>query len=189
MILPCGLWQDAPTSIGQPLRSAPVIDCYTLDQATDIILERTCAMRARLIVAACAAVALIAVQGLRAADEKPALKCPVSGKATQADKTVDFNGGKVQFCCENCPKAFNANPKKFAGKANLQLIQTGQLVQVKCPLTARPVAADKTVEIDGVKIGVCCGNCLAKATKVAGNEQIDLLLSDPKPGSFEAAKK
>jgi hypothetical protein len=145
-------------------------------------------MRARLIVAVCAAVALIAVQGLRAADEKPALKCPVSGKPAVADKTVDFNGGKVQFCCENCPKAFNANPKKFAGKANLQLIQTGQLKQVKCPLTGRPVAADKAVEIEGVKIGVCCGNCLAKATKVAGNEQIDLLLSDTSKG-FEPASK
>jgi len=145
-------------------------------------------MRARLIVAVCAAVALIAVQGLRAADEKPALKCPVSGQPAKADKTVDFNGGKVQFCCENCPKAFNANSKKFAGKANLQLIQSGQLVQVKCPLTGRPMAADKAVEIAGVKIGVCCGNCLAKATKASGDEQIDLLLSDTSKG-FEAVKK
>jgi hypothetical protein len=145
-------------------------------------------MRARLCIASLAVLALVAANALNAADEKPALKCPVSGKATQADKTVDFNGGKVQFCCENCPKAFNANSKKFAGKANLQLIQTGQLKQIKCPLTARPVAADKSVEIAGVKIGVCCGNCLAKATKVSGDEQIDLLLSDTSKG-FEAAKK
>jgi YHS domain-containing protein len=145
-------------------------------------------MRARLCFATLAVLALVAANALKAADEKPALKCPVSGKATQEDKTVDFNGGKVQFCCENCPKAFSANPKKFAGKANLQLIQTGQLKQVKCPLTGRPVAADKSVEIAGAKIGLCCGNCLAKANKVSGDEQIDLLLSDTSKG-FEAAKK
>jgi hypothetical protein len=145
-------------------------------------------MRARFCVATLAVLALVVANSLRAADEKPALKCPVSGKATQADKTVDFNGGKVQFCCENCPKAFNANSKKYAGKANLQLVQSGQLKQIKCPLTGRPMAADKTVEVGGVKIAVCCGNCLAKATKAAGDEQIDLLLSDTSKG-FEAVKK
>lgn len=146
-------------------------------------------MKTRLSIAAFAVLALVVGNYLRAADEKPALKCPVSGKAVDATKTVDFNGGKVAFCCENCPKAFNANSKKFAGKANLQLVQSGQLKQVKCPLTGRPMAADKVVEIEGAKIAVCCGNCLAKATKAAGDDQINLLLSDPKPGSFEAAAK
>ena len=64
----------------------------------------------------------------------------MSGKAVDATKTVEFNGGKVAFCCENCPKAFNADSAKFAAKANLQLVQSGQLKQVKCPLTGKPTA-------------------------------------------------
>jgi hypothetical protein len=145
-------------------------------------------MKNRFVVAGLAVLALVVANSLRAADEKPALKCPVSGQAAKADKTVDFNGGKVEFCCENCPKAFNANSAKFAGKANLQLIQSGQLKQVKCPLTGRPCAADKSVDIAGVKVALCCGGCLAKATKVSGDEQINLLLSDTSKG-YEAAKK
>src|SRR5262245_41211610 len=146
------------------------------------------AMKTRLGVTALAVLALIVANSLRAADEKAALKCPVSGKPADATKTVDFNGGKVQFCCENCPKAFNANSAKFAGKANLQLAQSGQLVQIKCPLTGRPMAADKSVEVGGVKVSLCCGNCLAKASKLSGDEQINLLFADTSKG-FEPAKK
>jgi len=146
-------------------------------------------MKSRLCVAALAVVALVVANSLRAADA-PEVKCPVSGKPADSTKTVDFNGGKVQFCCENCPKAFAKDTKKYAGKANLQLIQTGQLTQVACPLTGKPVAADKSVDVgSGVKIGVCCGGCLAKANKVSGDERITLLLADPKKGSLEPAKK
>jgi YHS domain-containing protein len=146
-------------------------------------------MKTRLCIAALAVLTLVVGNSLRAADEKPALKCPVSGKAVDATKTVDFNGGKVAFCCENCPKAFSKDSAKFAGKANLQLVQSKQLKQVKCPLTGKPCAPDKSVEVAGVKVGLCCGNCLAKATKLTGDEQINLLFSEPKPGSFEAAAK
>ena len=146
-------------------------------------------MRTRLCVAALAVLALVVANSLRAADEKPELKCPVSGKAVDATKTVDFNGGKVAFCCENCPKAFNANSKKFAAKANLQLVQSKQLKQIKCPLTGRPMAADKSVDVAGVTVSLCCGNCLKKANGVSGDELIALLFGNPKPGSFEAAAK
>jgi hypothetical protein len=148
--------------------------------------ERIMIMKLRFSLAALAVVALVAVHSLRAADA-PELKCPVSGEPAKADKTADFNGGKVQFCCENCPKAFAADTAKYAGKANLQLIQTGQLKQTACPLTARPCAADKSVDVNGVKVGVCCANCQAKANKVTGDERINLLLSDTSKG-FKAAK-
>ena len=129
-------------------------------------------MKTRLFLAAVAVVALFAVGSLRAEDEKPALKCPVSGQPAKADHKVAFNGGEVEFCCPNCPKAFNANSEKFAAKANLQLAQTGQLKQVACPLTGKPAAADKVVEVEGVKVGVCCGGCLAKAKKAEGAELV-----------------
>ncbi len=146
-------------------------------------------MKSRFVIAALAALTLIAVGSLRAADEKkPELKCPVSGKAVNADYKVAFNGGEVEFCCPNCPKAFNANSEKFAAKANLQLVQSGQLKQVKCPLTKRPMAADKTVEVEGVTVALCCGGCLAKAKKVSGDELITLLFQDTSKG-FEPVKK
>src|SRR5258708_5689674 len=134
-------------------------------------------MKARLCVAALAVVALVAANSLRAADA-PELKCPVSGKAVDASKTLDFNGGKVAFCCENCPKAFAKDSAKFAGKANLQLVQSGQLKQVKCPLTGKDCAADKSVDVAGVKVGLCCGGCLAKAKKASGDDLVNLLFSD-----------
>ncbi len=145
-------------------------------------------MKFRLCLTALAVVALVAASALRAADS-PALKCPVSGKAVDATKTVDFNGGKVAFCCENCPKAFTAAPAKFTAKANLQLVQSKQLKQAKCPLTARDVAADKSVDVEGVKVGLCCGNCLKKAQGASGDALITLLFGNPKAGAFEPASK
>lgn len=147
-------------------------------------------MKFRLLMAALVAGALFAVGSLRADEEKkPELKCPVSGQPAKADHVVKFNGGDVQFCCPNCPKAFEKTSDKFAAKANLQLIQTGQLKQVKCPLTARPMAADKKVEVaEGVEVAVCCAGCLAKANKVEGDERLSLLLKDTSKG-FEPAKK
>lgn len=146
-------------------------------------------MKTRLFVAALAAVALFAVTSLRAADEaKPELKCPVSGQPAKAEHKVAFNGGEVEFCCPNCPKAFEKDTAKFAAKANLQLAQTKQLKQIKCPLTGRPVAADKVVAVEGVEVGLCCGGCLAKANKATGDELITLLFKDTTKG-FEAAKK
>ena len=50
----------------------------------------------------------------------PELKCPVSGNTATKDHAVDFDGGKVYFCCDNCPKAFEANPAKFAAKAHFR---------------------------------------------------------------------
>ncbi|HEX5444843.1 MAG TPA: hypothetical protein VFW87_13485 [Pirellulales bacterium] len=145
-------------------------------------------MKARLIVAALAVGALFAFGSLRAADDKAELKCPVSGKPASADHVVAFNGGEVQFCCPNCPKAFKAATKKFAGKANLQLVQSKQLKQVKCPLTGRPMAADKVVDVEGTEIAVCCGGCLAKMKKLSGDALINALLADTSKG-FVPAKK
>ena len=144
-------------------------------------------MKSRLCVAALAVFALVAASTLRAAD-KPALKCPLSGKPVDETKTVEFNGGKVAFCCGKCPAAFGASPEKFAAKANLQLVQSGQLKQVKCPLTGRPVAADKSVEVEGVSVGLCCAGCQGKAKKASGDELITLLFKDTTKG-FEPASK
>jgi hypothetical protein len=158
-----------------------------LTNGVGYFFERTTIMKLRLCLAAFAVVALVAGSALHAADA-PELKCPVSGKPVDLTKTVDFNGGKVAFCCGNCPKAFTADPDKYKAKANLQLVQSKQLKQIKCPLTGRPVAADKSIEVDGVKVGLCCGNCLKKANSTSGDETITLLFNDTSKG-FEPASK
>lgn len=145
-------------------------------------------MKARLSLVAVAAVALFVVTSLRAADEKPALKCPVSGQAAKTEHSVDFNGGKVAFCCPNCPKAFNANSEKFAAKANLQLVQSGQLKQTACPFSGKPCADGKTVAVSGVEVGFCCGNCQGKVAKATGDDQINMVFKDISKG-FKAAAK
>ncbi len=147
-------------------------------------------MKFRLAIAALALFAVVASGSLRAEEEKKAEpKCPVSGQPCKAEHTVAFNGGKVAFCCPNCPKAFEADPEKFAAKANLQLLQTGQIKQVKCPVAGRPMAADKVVEVEGVKVAVCCPGCLAKAKKATGDDLITLLFTDAKKVAFEPVKK
>ena len=147
-------------------------------------------MKFRLFVATLAVVTLVVAGSLRAvAEEKVALKCPVSGKAVNADHKVAFNGGEVQFCCPNCPAAFAKNEKKFAGKANLQLVQTKQLKQVKCPLTGKPCATDKGVKLAGITVYVCCNGCLGKVNKLASaDEKINFLLANTSKG-FKPTKE
>jgi YHS domain-containing protein len=124
------------------------------------------------------------------ADDAPGadVKCPVSGKAVDPAATVDFNGGKVYLCCENCPAAFKADPAKYAAKANLQLVQTKQLEQTACPLTGKPTKPNILVDVDGVKVGLCCNNCKGKVDKASTDEKVSLLFGDTSKG-FKPAKK
>ncbi len=138
-----------------------------------------------LVVVALAAGAIAIAEDKAAA---PALKCPVSGKAVAADKSVDFNGGKVQFCCENCQKSFQADTAKFAAKANFQLAQSGQLKQTACPMTGKPCDAEKTVDVSGISVQFCCGGCKAKADKASGDDLVELIFKDISKG-WAIAKK
>src|SRR4051812_44720086 len=58
------------------------------------------------------------------AEKKVEPKCPLSGKPINKEYAVDFDGGKVYMCCENCPAAFKKDEAKYAAKAHLQMVQT-----------------------------------------------------------------
>jgi YHS domain-containing protein len=146
-------------------------------------------MKFRVAVAALALLAVVVSGSLRADDEKKEVKCPVSGQPAKAEHKVAFNGGEVTFCCPKCKKAFEEDSEKYAAKANLQLFQTGQIKQVKCPIAGRPMAADKIIEVEGTKVAVCCPGCLAKAKKATGDDLIVLLFTDAKKQAFEPVKK
>ena len=111
-------------------------------------------------------------------------KCVVSGAAAKEDKTVDYKGGKVYFCCEKCPKAFANDTAKYATKANHQLVATGQAKQAKCPLTGGKLNAEKTVKVSGVEVQFCCEKCQGKVAAATGDDQVALVFSD---AAFEKA--
>src|SRR5690242_12403237 len=73
--------------------------------------------------------------------------CPVSKKPALEDKTAEYKGAKVYFCCENCPKAFAKDTKKFATRANMQLVQTKQAKEVKCPLTGEDLNTETKIKV------------------------------------------
>lgn len=104
--------------------------------------------------------------------------CPVSGQPAKQDQTAEYKGGKIYFCCGDCKAAFAKDNTKFTTKANHQLFATGQTTQAKCPLSGGPLNADKTVEVDGVKVTFCCEKCQGKIADTKGDAQVDLCFKD-----------
>lgn len=94
--------------------------------------------------------------GVAQGADAPALKCPVSGQPASKDHALAYKKGEVYFCCDKCPTAFKANMKKFAAKANEQLVVSGQYKEVKCPFTGKALNAETAVEVDGVSVQFCC---------------------------------
>jgi YHS domain-containing protein len=142
-------------------------------------------MRFSLCVALLAVVGLIGGSSLSAAE--PEIKCPVSGKVIGTDHARDFEGGKVYFCCENCPKAFEKDTAKFAAKARHQMLLTGQIKQVHCPLTHKAMKAGTEVDVAGTKIAFCCNNCKGAVEKMSPEDQVAKCFANA--DCFEPAKK
>jgi YHS domain-containing protein len=142
-------------------------------------------MKTRLMVVSLSTALLLAA-GLQAAKEESSSKekefkatCPVSGKPAGEDHVVKLkNGEKVYFCCDNCPKAFTKNPKKFDTKVNMQLLETGQVKQVACPFTGKPVRKDTLTDIGTTKVGFCCEKCQAKFNEAGDDEKVKMVFSN-----------
>jgi YHS domain-containing protein len=120
------------------------------------------------------AAATLLLAGVANAADVSNAKCPVSGKPAKEASAVDFDGGKVYMCCDNCPKAFEKNTDKFAAKAHHQMVVTGQAKQQKCPFSGGATKADTAVEIDGVSVVFCCPKCKAKVEKAEADKKIEL---------------
>jgi YHS domain-containing protein len=131
----------------------------------------------RGLFALCSLVLAVAVVGAEEA-AKFTEKCVVSGAPAKMDKFAEYKGGKVYFCCENCPKAFAKDTAKFATKANEQLVSTGQAKQEKCPLSGGKLNPDAKVKVDGIEVGFCCNMCKGKVEKAEGDAQRELVFSD-----------
>jgi len=137
--------------------------------------------RRTFVLGATAAVGLssLSFSVLNAADTATAnLKCPVSGKAVDASKSSDYNGGKVYFCCDGCKAKFDKDSAAYAAKANHQLVASGQFAQKACPLSGGKAKEGTEVDISGVKVSFCCPNCQGKVAKATGDDQIKLAFGD-----------
>lgn len=151
-------------------------------------------MKARSLLVAAASVAILTASLYAAEKIKlEGIKCVMnSKKAANAEKSVDYKGGKVFFCCAGCPKAFakkiEAKDKLVAAKGNHQLVATGQAKQAKCPFSGGPLKTELTVA--GAKIQFCCNNCKGKASKLEGDAQLTTLFGDKafKKAAFKVGK-
>lgn len=148
-------------------------------------------MKARWIVSSLCVVMLVAVSGLIAAEDKDAkgdkkefkATCPVSGQPAIEDSSLDLaklkaGEGKVYFCCKNCPKAFEKDPAKFEMATRRQLAETGQIVQVACPISGQPLNKETAVEVGHAKVAFCCKNCLAKYEKASDDEKLKIVFAN-----------
>ena len=156
-------------------------------------------MKTRTAFALMTCLALIVTGSVGADDDKKkeeaekvfkSLKCPVSGKPLKKDAVADYMKAKVYFCCPNCPKAFAKNMKKFATKANHQLVATKQFVQKACPMTGGKTKDQHHTKVAGVGVKFCCPKCKGATEKMKGDEQLAKVFGEQgfKKG-FEIAKK
>jgi YHS domain-containing protein len=115
----------------------------------------------------------------QAAEEQKEFKatCPVSGGPADEKNAVEYRGKKVYFCCENCPKAFKKEPKKFKNRVLLQLLETGQMVQVGCPLSGGPTDDATAVEVGTTKVAFCCEKCQAKFQEAQDEKKLEVLFA------------
>ncbi len=131
---------------------------------------------------------------LYAADEikLDGIKCVMNPKAAaKAEKSVDYKGGKVFFCCDNCPKGFakkiEDGDKLVVAKGNVPASLDSHAKQAKCVFTGGPLKTELTVA--GAKVQFCCDNCKGKAAKLEGDEQLIALLGDAVVGGVRADDK
>jgi YHS domain-containing protein len=108
-----------------------------------------------------------------AQDAQKAAVCPVSGRAVSAAApSFHVNGQSVGFCCENCPKAFLADPEKYTAKMTL-----------KCPvMTANAVKPAKNLRmaVNNGYVYTCCAGCPQAFLKTP--EKFIAELKDPVSG-------
>ena len=126
------------------------------------------------------------------------VKCAMNLKGpakNTAASSVAFKGGKVYFCCGNCPKAFTKGLKdskkkgQLVANANWQLVATKQAKATgKCPLAGRPINPKQTTKVNGVSVAFCCPGCKGKVAKEKdAKKQIALVFGNEK--KFKASFK
>jgi len=132
------------------------------------------------------AVLLVAGATVAFADvELDGVKCVVAPRDAKMDKSAEYREGKVFFCCGNCQGKFTAEPKKFATKANYQLVATDQYTQKACPFSGGDLNPETAVKLGKTKVAFCCNNCKGKFEAAEDDKkQMEMAFNDK---AFEKA--
>ena len=119
------------------------------------------------------------------------IKCVIADKPVNEAKTADYKDGKVYFCCGRCAGKFAKDSKKFAAKANHQLVATKQYEQKGCPMSGKAINPETKVKLAGTEFGFCCNNCKgAFEGKADDKAKLDMVFSDKAfEKAFKKAKK
>lgn len=117
------------------------------------------------------AVLLIAGATVIAGDaDLEGVKCVVANRDANPEKSAEYKDGKVYFCCGSCQAKFAKNSKKFAVKANHQLVATKQYEQKGCPISGGKLNPDTAIELAGTKVAFCCNKCKGKVEGADSDE-------------------
>lgn len=146
----------------------------------------------KLIASLAAVLVLASAADLSAETDLKGVKCLMASKPASADKSADYKQGKVYFCCGGCASKFQKNTKKFATKANHQLVATKQYKQTGCPFSGRDVDASTSIKVAGTDVAFCCSGCKSKVESAKDDTaKIALVFSDKafKQGFKKAEKK
>ncbi|QDT07871.1 hypothetical protein K227x_63000 [Rubripirellula lacrimiformis] len=137
----------------------------------------------------CFAILLVAGATVVAGDvDLEGVQCVVAPKAASEGKSAEYKEGKVYFCCGGCAGKFAADTKKFATKANFQLVATKQYEQKACPMSGRDVSADINTVVAKTKVAFCCEGCKGSVDKAEGDEAKMKLVFAEKPFAKAFAK-
>ena len=104
--------------------------------------------------------------------------CPVSGSDAKKENASKYREGEAYFCCEKCKAAFDAEPAMYSAKANLQLVQTKQFRQAKCPVSGSKINKEQTIKVSGVKVGFCCDKCKGSLETASADDQLTKIFGD-----------
>jgi YHS domain-containing protein len=85
--------------------------------------------------------------------------CPISGKACNPAAKSEVAGATVCFCCKNCKSKVDSASDAVAMVFGDGAFEKAFTLQTTCPVSGKPIKADKVVEHNGKKVYFCCGNC------------------------------
>lgn len=115
--------------------------------------------------------------------------CPVSGSEAKKDVSAKYRDKVAYFCCEKCKAAFEAEPAKYAEKANFQLVQTRQFRQTKCPVSGGKVSKEQAIKVNGVNVAFCCEKCKGSLESASKEEQLTKIFGEAVFTKSFAARK
>ena len=118
------------------------------------------------------------------------VKCIVAPRDAKVTQSADYKKGKVYFCCGNCAGKFSKETKKYASKANLQLVSTKQYEQKKCPMSGNDLNPETAIKVAGQKVAFCCDGCKGTVEKSDEKKQMELVFANkPFDKAFSKVEK